>query len=174
MASSCSSFGLMRMWRACTWLTMTCVLPRISLSLTMWKPDGVRIGLVTSPAFMPAMTSREEGGQLRALAPAQRAAFERGLRVRDTRPRGARSLRRRWPSDRPRRRLASASSSCSGVAACGTAMRMCETLYSFDSDGIFFCRSRNWSISRGLTLMRAMTSRWRRICIASSLRRPSR
>ena len=33
-------------------------------------------------------------------------------------------------------------------------MRMCETLYSFDSDGIFFCRSRNWSISRGLTLMR--------------------
>ena len=32
---------------------------------------------------------------------------------------------------------------------------MCETLYSFDSDGIFFCRSRNWSISRGLTLMRA-------------------
>ncbi len=41
------------------------------------------------------------------------------------------------------------------MAACGTAMRMCDTLYSFDSDGIFFCRSRNWSISRGLTLMRA-------------------
>ena len=28
----------------------------------MWKPDGVRIGLVTSPAFMPAMTSPRNVG----------------------------------------------------------------------------------------------------------------
>ena len=46
-----------------------------------------------------------------------------------------------------------------GVAACGTAMRMCDTLYSLDSEGSFFCSSMNWSISRGETLMRAMTSR---------------
>ena len=40
------------------------------------------------------------------------------------------------------------------MAACGTAMRMCETLYSAASDGAFFCRSRYWSISRGVTAMR--------------------
>ena len=28
----------------------------------MWKPEGVRIGLVTSPAFMPAMTSPRKVG----------------------------------------------------------------------------------------------------------------
>src|SRR5688500_15089340 len=62
VASSCSSFGLMRMCRACTWFTMTCALPRISLSFTMWKPDGVRMGLVTSPAFMPPTSSPRNVG----------------------------------------------------------------------------------------------------------------
>ena len=31
---------------------------------------------------------------------------------------------------------------------------MCDTLYSLRSDGVLACRSRNWSISRGVTLMR--------------------
>src|SRR6185436_9183777 len=62
VASSCSSLGLIRMWRACTWLVMTWPPPLISLSLTMWKPEGVRSGLVTSPAFMPAMSSPRNVG----------------------------------------------------------------------------------------------------------------
>ena len=146
------------------------VAPRISSSLKMWRPLGVRIGSRDVAGLQGRDDFGDERRQLARLAPAERAAFERGAGIGI----GDRELREVFALLRALvdvlRACEVRSAICCSSAAAGTATRMCERLYSLSAPGEALRFAMHWSISRGDTLTRASTSRWRSTCSVISLR----
>ena len=174
-ASSRISFGRSRMWRTCSWSTIVRSAPRMSFELhDLEAAAALDRAREYSPGFIRITTIGEQRRQLRALAPAQAAALERRLRVR-RRDREAREVLAGFepvvdlfdPRARPPR--------CPAAWRWPARRSRCARCCSRTRRGVCArAPARHSSSSRGVTAIRAMTSRCSSCSMIRSRRLSSR